>query len=500
LSLGELRQSDVEHLDVVIVGAGLSGIGAAYYLQDRLPQKSFAILESRGALGGTWDLFRYPGIRSDSDLHTYGFAFKPWEGPKAIADGPAILNYIHETVAENGIAPKIRFHHRITRAHFDSEEARWLLEVERTDTGERLQLSCWWLLGATGYFNYEGGFVPRFDGIERFQGELIHPQQWPEDLDYAGRKVVVIGSGATAMTIVPAIADAAASVTMVQRSPTYVLSLPGEDPIANGLKRVMSSERAYALTRAKNVWLQRTIYSLSQNRPRLMRRIFFWAMRHHLPEGYEVGRHFNPTYKPWDQRLCIVPDADLFRAISAGTVSIVTDAIEQITERGVRLASGAELEADIIVTATGLDLLPLGGIELTVDGEPVSLADSLAYKSAVLSDVPNFAFAVGYTNASWTLKLNLLWDYVCRVIALMDRRGDRIAVPVNDDPAMPRRPLLDFSAGYVRRAVADWPKQGTGPWSVEMSYQADARRLRDGVVEDGVLRFSPVSDKRRQAA
>jgi cation diffusion facilitator CzcD-associated flavoprotein CzcO len=411
-----------------------------------------------------------------------------------------ILDYLRETVTEHAIESKIRLHHRVTRASFDSEQARWLLDVERTDTGERIALSCWWLLGTTGYFNYEHGFVPGLDGIDRFAGQVVHPQSWPEDLDCAGKNVVVIGSGATAMTIVPAIAGAAASVTMLQRSPTYVLSLPSEDAIANALRRLISPERAYALTRAKNVWLQRAIYNLCQNRPRLMRRILFWAIRRQLPPGYDVGRHFNPPYKPWDQRLCVVPDGDLFKAISAGTVSIVTDTIEEVTERGVKVASGDELEADIIVTATGLDLLALGGIELVVDGLPVSLADSLAYKSAMLSDVPNFAFAFGYTNASWTLKLDVLWDYVCRVIALMEQRGDRIAVAVNEDPTMPRRPLLDFTAGYVQRAVAQWPKQGTGPWSVEMSYQADARRLRDGSIDDGVLRFSPTSEKRRQAA
>jgi len=499
--LAERGAGPAEHLDVIIVGAGLSGIGAAYHLQRELPGKTYAILEGRSAIGGTWDLFRYPGIRSDSDLHTYGYAFKPWTDEKSIADGDAILRYIRETAGENGIDREIRFSHRVRRIDWSGAEARWTVHAERSDTGEEVLLTCSWLFCAGGYYRYEAGYQPDFPGAERFAGRIVHPQHWPEDLDYAGKRVVVIGSGATAVTLVPAMAATAAHVTMLQRSPSYVVSLPEKDSIANLLKRVLAPERAYAITRRKNIWLQRTVYELSRTRPRLVKALLRRMLARRLPEGYDIDRHFTPAYDPWDQRLCAVPDGDLFEAISAGTVSVVTDRIEEFTEHGIRLVSGAELEADIIVSATGLDLLALGGIEVALDGREVSLPERLVYKSAMLSDIPNLVFVFGYTNSSWTLKLDLVCEYACRLIAHMDRCGYDTCVAVNDDPAMATRPFLDFGAGYVQRAVDRFPRQGTrGPWQVKMSYAQDLRVLRDGPLEDGVLRFSGAAQRLARAA
>lgn len=480
-----------KHVDVVIVGAGLSGIGAACHLQRDLPGKSYAILETRQAIGGTWDIFRYPGIRSDSDLHTYGYAFKPWTDEESIAGGPAILGYIRETAQENGIDAHIRFGHRVTRAEFSSADARWSVHAESADGAEEALLTCSWLICASGYFSYDHGYEPSFEGVERFAGTIVHPQRWPEDLDYQDKRVVVIGSGATAVTLVPAMAGKAAHVTMLQRSPTYVVSLPERDRIANLLGRFLPAERAYALTRRKNIWLQKTVYELSQSRPRLVKRLLRWSVKRQLPAGYDIDRHFTPRYDPWDQRLCAVPDGDLFAAISAGSASVVTDQIAEFTEHGIRLASGTELQADIIVTATGLDLLALGGIEMVVDGEAVSLSEKLVYKSAMLSDVPNLAFVFGYTNSSWTLKLDLICDYVCRLIAYMDRAGYDSAVPVNPDQSMPTRPFLDFGAGYVKRALDRFPRQGTiDPWQVKMSYAQDLQVLRDNALAESHLSFA----------
>ncbi len=497
----ERASRETEHLDVLIIGAGLSGIGAACHLQKALPGKSYAILEGRAASGGTWDLFRYPGIRSDSDLHTYGYAFKPWTDEKSIADGEAILRYIRETASENGIDSRIRFSHHVRSADWSSAEACWRVEAERTDTGEVLSFSCSWLFCASGYFRYDRGYQPEFPGAERFAGPIVHPQDWPADLDYAGKRVVVIGSGATAVTLVPAMAGTAAHVTMLQRSPTYVVSLPEKDWIANLLKRLLPAERAYAITRRKNIWLQRTVYNLSQRRPWLIKGLLRRSLERRLPEGYDIDRHFTPAYNPWDQRLCAVPDGDLFEAISAGSASVVTDRIVQFTEHGIELASGTELEADIIVTATGLDLQALGGIELMIDGRHVNVPEQLVYKSAMLSNVPNLVFVFGYTNSSWTLKLDLVCDYVCGLIAYMDRRGFDTCVPVNGDAAMETRPFLDFGAGYVQRAVDRFPRQGTtGPWQVKMSYAQDLRVLRDGSLDDGVLRFSRAGERLTAAA
>ncbi len=481
----------VEHIDVLIVGAGISGIGAAYYLKNRHPARSYALLEARDAIGGTWDLFRYPGIRSDSDLHTFGYEFKPWRDEKSIAGADAILAYLRETATENGIDGKVRFHHKVVAAAWSTEEARWHVEIERTDTGERTAMSCDWLFCAGGYYRYDEGYTPHFEGRERFGGTIVHPQAWPEDLDYAGKRVVVIGSGATAVTLVPAMAGTAAHVTMLQRTPTYILPVPSKDALANTLRKVVGEERAYAITRRKNIAQQRVIWKFCQRRPELARRIIRWVNARQLPKGYPVDEHFNPPYGPWDQRLCAVPDADLFKAISDGSASVVTDRIATFTETGIRLESGRELQADIIVTATGLNLLAFGGIALSVDGTPVHLPDTVSYKGMMLSGVPNFAYAIGYTNSSWTLKVGLLCEHFCRLLDHMDRHGHTVCRPEPPAPGTPTRPLLDFGAGYIQRSIGQLPRQGDkAPWLTSMSYHSDVELLRNAPVVDGNLRFS----------
>ena len=478
------------YVDVLIVGAGISGIGAAYHLQDKQPEKTFAVLEAREDLGGTWDLFRYPGIRSDSDLHTFGYAFKPWTGEKAIADGPSIQEYIRETAAENGIDRHISFGHRVLRAEWSSEEARWTVEGERTDTGEPFTVTAAWLFCAGGYYRYDEGFTPHFEGVERFSGPVIHPQHWPEDLDYAGKRVVVIGSGATAVTLVPAMAGDTAHVTMLQRSPTYVLPVPSRDALANKLRELLGERRAYAVTRRKNILRQSLVYKLSRRFPNLVRRLIRSVNEKQVGETLDVDVHFKPRYDPWDQRLCAVPDADLYRALRGGRASIVTDRIEAFTERGLRLASGDELEADIVVTATGLNLLAFGGVELVVDGTPVDLPDTVAYKGMMLSGIPNFVYAIGYTNASWTLKVDLVCEYFCRLLAHLDGHGHDACVPEVADPEMARQPLLDFQAGYVLRALDRFPQQGERqPWHLVQSYAKDVKYLRKGEVADEAMRF-----------
>ena len=481
----------LDHVDVLIVGAGISGIGAAYHVSTKLPHKTYAILEGREAIGGTWDLFRYPGIRSDSDLHTFGYAFKPWTADKAIADAGSILDYIRETADENEITRHIRFNHKVLGASWSSSEALWTVRAQRGDSGEAVELTCDVLFCASGYYDYEAGFTPAFTGAEDFSGRIVHPQHWPEDLDYAGKRVVVIGSGATAVTLVPAMAGKAAHVTMLQRSPSYVLTVPAKDPIANGLRRLLPDKLAYRITRRMNVARQRLVYDLSKRHPRLVRALIRAATKRQLPKGYDVDTHFKPRYDPWDERLCAVPDGDLFRAISSGRASVATDHIERFTERGILLRSGAELEADVIVTATGLNLLAFGGMQLSVDGREIEIGDTLAYKSMMLSGVPNFAFAIGYTNSSWTLKVDLVCEHLCRMLAHMDARGLGSMTPVAEDPTIERRPLLDFQAGYVQRAMDRMPKQGShGPWTVEMSYANDRERLLAGPVEDPALRFA----------
>jgi cation diffusion facilitator CzcD-associated flavoprotein CzcO len=475
----------MEHVDVLIVGAGISGVSAAHHLQERCPGRSYAILEARDAIGGTWDLFRYPGIRSDSDMFTLGYRFRPWKAAKAIADGPAILEYVRETAAEAGIDRRVRFGHRVVRASWSSEDARWTVEAERSGTGETVRLTCGFLFTCTGYYRYDQGYLPGFPGVERFAGRLVHPQHWPADLDHRGTRVVVIGSGATAVTIVPAIAGEAEHVTMLQRSPSYVISLPERDPIADAVRRVLPPRLAHPVMRWKNVLLTLGFYKLSRRSPELVRRLLRRGVRRHLPEGFDVDTHFNPRYDPWDQRLCVVPDGDLFEAVSAGTASIVTDTIETFTERGIRLTSGAELEADVVVSATGLNLLVLGGLELTVDGEPVRFPERVAYKGLMLSGVPNLAFAVGYTNASWTLRCDLVSQYVCRLLRHMDAHGYVSATPRRPPGAGPAEPFLDLASGYVLRSIDAFPKQGDRmPWKVRQDYTRDLRVLRHGPLDD----------------
>ncbi len=495
-----MAEGSPEHLDVLIVGAGLSGIGAAWHLQERCPSRSYAIFEAREDLGGTWDLFRYPGIRSDSDMHTLGYRFKPWTEEKSITDGPSILAYVRETAHENGIEERIRYRHRVVAAEWSSEEARWTVEAERVGdgaagnaaaaAGERVRVTCDFLWACSGYYRYDEGFAPRFEGEERFGGPIVHPQHWPEDLDYAGKRVVVIGSGATAVTLVPAMAERAAHVTMLQRSPTYIASLPAEDRIAAALRRRLPERAAYAAVRWKNVVIQTLFYQLSRRRPQLVKRLIRKGVQSALPAGFDVDKHFKPRYNPWDQRMCLVPDGDLFRALSDGSASVVTDTVESFTESGIALASGERLEADVIVTATGLNLLFLGGMELTVDGAPVDVPSTMAYKGLMLSGVPNMAFTVGYTNASWTLKADLTSEFVCRLLNHMSAHGHRRCVP-EVDPGVHEQPLLDFNSGYVLRSLDQFPKQGSRePWKLRQNYLFDIRTIRRGAIDDGALRFA----------
>jgi monooxygenase len=484
-----VSEGSAEHLDVLIVGAGLSGIGAAWHLQDRLPGKRYAILEARDDLGGTWDLFRYPGIRSDSDMHTLGYRFKPWTAPNSITDGASILEYVRHTAEENGIAARIRFGHRVVAASWSSEEARWTVKAERTADGGRVTFTCDFLWSCSGYYRYDEGYTPEFEGVERFPGPVVHPQHWPEDLDYAGKRVVVIGSGATAVTLVPAMAKDAAHVTMLQRSPTYIASLPAQDRIANWLRRRLPDRVAYSIVRWKNVLIQTAFYQLSRRRPEAIKRFIRRGIEAALPPGYDVDKHFTPRYDPWDERMCLVPDGDLFAAISSGEASVVTDRIATFTERGIELESGEELEADLIVTATGLNLLFIGGVELSVDGEPVDPPQRMTYKGMMLSGVPNMAFTVGYTNASWTLKADLTSEYVCRLLRHMDAHGHRRCVP-EADPSVGEQPFSSFTSGYVLRSLDQLPKQGTKkPWKLRQNYLFDIRTIRRGPIDDGAMRF-----------
>jgi cation diffusion facilitator CzcD-associated flavoprotein CzcO len=487
-----------EHFDVLIVGAGLSGIGAGYHLQARLPGRTYAILEAREAIGGTWDLFRYPGVRSDSDMFTLGYAFRPWKEAKAIADGPSILRYVRETAAEFGIDRHIRFRHRVVSAAWSSAEARWTVEVAvgpEAAQGERRRYTCGFLYFCSGYYSYEAGYTPDFPGLSSFGGQVVHPQKWPEGLDYTGKRVVVIGSGATAVTLVPSMAEKAAHVTMLQRSPTYIASLPAEDKVANAMRSLLPGVVSHRAVRWKNVLVSTAFYQLCRRAPKLARRVLRAGVAKELPKGYALDPHFDPRYLPWDQRLCLVPDADLFKALSAGKASVVTDRVEAFTPKGIRLASGQELEADLVVTATGLTLLPCGGVRLAVDGRDVELPRTFTYKGAMLSGVPNMAVCVGYTNASWTLRADLTSTFVCRVLEHMAARGYSTCVPRNDDPALTPEPLLDLASGYVQRSVDAFPKQGSrAPWKMRQNYILDRLALRVAAVDDGVLRFSRAAD------
>ena len=490
-----------EHLDVLIVGAGLSGVGAGVHLQDKSPGTRYEIFEARGAIGGTWDLFRYPGIRSDSDMYTLGYSFRPWPGAKAIADGPSILEYVRSTAADHGVDQRIRFHHRVVRAEWSSEAARWTVDAERTDTGERVQVTCGFLLMCSGYYRYDEGFSPVFAGSERFAGPIVHPQHWPEDLDYAGKKVVVIGSGATAVTLVPAMAGTAAHVTMLQRSPTYVISRPARDPIADKLRARLPAKTAYAIVRWKNVLLTMLSFQLSRRRPELMKSLLRKGLAQQLPAGFDIDTHFTPRYDPWDQRLCLVPDGDLFRSLADGTSSIVTGVIDTFTERGIRLTSGEELDADIIVTATGLQMLALGGLELHVDGRAVQLRETVGYKGMMFSGVPNMAVAMGYTNASWTLKCDLVCEYVCRLLNHMKAKGYDQVVPRWTDPELPAEPFVDLKSSYVLRSVEDFPRQARrDPWRLYQNYFRDILLLRRRPLEDEALVFSRAGQAAQQVA
>jgi monooxygenase len=487
----------LEHFDVVIIGAGLSGIGAGYRLQTRCPRKRYAIFEARDQIGGTWDLFRFPGVRSDSDMFTLGYPFRSWKNAKAIADGPTIRDYLRETAREFGIDRQIRFQHRVHSASWSSEDARWLLEV-KTPKGESFQCTCSFLYGCTGYYRYDAGYEPTFPGAAHFQGQVVHPQHWPEDLNYAGKKVVVIGSGATAVTLVPAMARTAAHVTMLQRSPSYLLSLPSRDHLAGLLQRLLPASTAHRILRWKNILVSLAIYQLSRRAPNVARRLLRAGAAKSLPQGYDIDRHFNPTYQPWDQRLCLVPDSDFFRAIRKGRASVVTDQIDAFTEHGIRLQSGGQLDADIIVTATGLRLLALGNVHLTVDGAPVDPGQTFIYKGTMVSNVPNFAFCIGYTNASWTLRADLASTFVCRLLNHMERHRYRICTPVCDVASLDAKPLLDLTSGYVQRAAANLPKQaGEKPWLIRQNYILDILTMKLGRLDDGILKFdAPVATTR----
>jgi monooxygenase len=490
----------VEHFDVVVIGAGLSGIGAGYRLQTRCPAKSYVILEARSEIGGTWDLFRYPGVRSDSDMFTLGYPFRPWKEARAIADGPSILNYVRETAREFGIDRHIRFQQRVESASWSSDEGRWLIQA-KSASGETVQYSCDFLYGCTGYYRYDSGYDPAFPGAANFRGRFVHPQHWPQNLDYSGKKIVVIGSGATAVTLVPTMSETAAHVTMLQRSPTYILTLPTHDAIADLLRKCLPTDLAHRAVRWKNILVSIGLYQLSRHSPDSMRRLLRKAAIASLPAGYDVDKHFNPRYQPWDQRLCLVPDADLYQAISKGRASVVTDEIERLTETGIRLKSGEQLEADIIVSATGLRMLALGGIQLTVDSENVDIGKSFVYKGTMVGNVPNFAFCVGYTNNAWTLRADLASTFVCRVLNHMDCHGYRTCKPVCDPAALDAKPLLNLNSGYVQRAAADLPKQGgKKPWTIRQNYILDMLTMKLSRMEDGVLTFEPTVTERRDTA
>jgi len=480
----------MEHVDVLIVGAGLSGIGAACHLRMECPGKSFVILEGRNAMGGTWDLFQYPGVRSDSDMYTLGYSFRPWTQAKAIADGPAILGYLKDTAKTYGVDKRIRFGHRVKSASWSSQDARWTVEAERGPQREPVRFTCNFLFMCSGYYNYAEGYTPQFPGTESFSGRIVHPQKWTPDIDYAGKRVVVIGSGATAVTIVPEMAKTAARVTMLQRSPTYVISMPAEDAIANGLRRVLPLKLAYLLTRWKNVLFGMMFFQLSRRRPEIIKKLILKGARKALGPDYDIGTHFTPRYNPWDQRLCLVPNGDLFEAIKGGRVEVVTDQIETFTPQGIALRSGKQLAADVVVTATGLNLQLLGGVQVNVDGRAVDLAKTLNYKGMMFSDVPNLASSFGYTNASWTLKCDLTCEYVCRLLNHMQKHGYRQCMPRNVDPSVSVEPWIDFSSGYVQRALPLLPKQGSKiPWKLYQNYAFDIMMLRYGSVDDGVMEF-----------
>ena len=472
-----------EHVNVLIIGAGLSGIGAGAHLQRNCPGKTYAILESREAIGGTWDLFRYPGIRSDSDMYTLGYSFKPWRDQDSIAAGEKIRNYIRETAREYRVEDKIRFGHKVVAAEWSSTDALWTVRAEHG--GETVELTCDFFYGCTGYYRYDEGFTPEFEGRERFAGQIVHPQHWPEDLDYRGKRVVVIGSGATAVTLIPAMAPEAEHITMLQRSPGYVVTLPAQDPVAKALRRVLPAKAQYAITRWKNVLTQMAFYQLSRRAPGFTRKLIRRGVERQLPAGYDIDRDFEPRYNPWDERVCLVPGGDLFQALRSGSADVVTDTIETFTEEGIKLTSGRELEADVIITATGLNLLVFGGIEITVDGERKEFKDLVGYKGAMFGGVPNLAIALGYTNASFTLKCDLVSQYMCRMLNYMDAHGYRVATPREPGPALSREPFIDLKSGYVLRSLDQLPMQSEShPWRLHQNYARDIRLFNHGPMDE----------------
>jgi monooxygenase len=480
----------IEHVDVLIVGAGLSGIGAAYHLQKQCPNKKVVIVERRQAIGGTWDLFRYPGIRSDSDMFTLGYNFKPWTNPKAIADGTSIREYVQETARENGIDKKIRFGLQVRNAAWSSANATWTVDAVREATGEAVQFTCRFLLMCSGYYNYDSGYTPEFKGIENYQGQVVHPQKWTEDIDYTNKNVVVIGSGATAVTLVPSMADKAAHVTMLQRSPTYVISVPERDIISDKLRPFLPEKMVYRLARTRNVGLQMMFYRLSKNKPEVAKRFLLQMVRRQLGKNADMS-HFTPKYNPWDERVCAVPDGDLFKVIRQGKASVVTDHIDTFTKTGIRLKSGQELQADMIITATGLNLQLLGGMKVQVDGKPFEMTETLNYRGVMFKDLPNLAMIFGYTNASWTLKADLSSEYICRLLKHMDKHGLRQCTPRNYDDSVVDEPFLGLASGYIQRAKNVLPKQGNkAPWKLYQNYALDLANLRFSKLEDGAMTFS----------
>jgi monooxygenase len=487
----------VEYFDVLIVGAGLSGIGAAYHLQTKCPAKSYAILDGRTAIGGTWDLFRYPGVRSDSDMHTLGYPFRPWRDRKAIADGPNIRRYIAETAQEFGIDRKIRFGHQVTLASWSSRDAAWTVDATGPD-GKTIQLACNFLCMCSGYYDYAEGYTPGWPGIDRYQGRIVHPQNWPEGLADEGKRIVVIGSGATAVTLVPALAKTAAHVTMLQRSPTYIVPRPSDDVAADRIRRLLPVGLALRVIRWKNVLLGMYFYSLARRRPDWVKQQILRLVREQLGPDYDVEKHFTPRYNPWDQRLCVAADADLFVAIRSGKASVVTDEIETFTEGGIRLKSGDELQADIIVTATGLKLKSLGGMQVTLDGTPIDVAGRPSYKGMMLRGVPNLSFTLGYSNASWTLKCNLVAEYLCRLLNHMSAHGYDCATPVGREPLIVDTPAINLNSGYIRRGIAFLPKQAARrPWKFHQNYLLDMLDLRFSAVDDGTMEFTRLPNGRQ---
>jgi cation diffusion facilitator CzcD-associated flavoprotein CzcO len=483
------------HFDVLIVGGGLSGIGAACSLITHCPKKTYALLEGRPRMGGTWDLFRYPGIRSDSDMFTLGYSFRPWVEGKAIADGHSILKYINDTAKDYGVDKHIRYNHWVKRASWSSKDARWTVEADSGCDDQVARFTCNFLFVCSGYYSYAEGYTPQFPGSERFAGQIVHPQKWPENLDYANKRVIVIGSGATAVTLVPAMAKSAAQVTMLQRSPTYVVSRPEQDALANFLRRHLPAMLAYNLVRWRNILFGIYFFGLCKRSPERVKKWILDRVKGALGSDFDVGTHFTPRYNPWDQRMCLVPDGDLFESLKAGKAAVVTDEIDTFTESGIRLRSGRELDGDIIVTATGLNLVALGNIQISVDGRHIDPAATLNYKGTMYGGIPNLASTFGYTNASWTLKAELTCDYICRVLNHMEQKGYRVCVPQNDDATVKPEPWLNLSSGYIQRAADRLPKQGSKtPWKLHQNYVKDVFTLKFGSLDDGVIRFLNPSD------